>query len=501
MELTGVGGRWAARCAAVLLGLAAGAAGPALGQAPGQVAPSPQGADAAPPESDPLDAIEALQQELAAQREELDRQREELEAQRAELEAVAGPQEDEDAELDALLEGVKGDNDAAEGVQAFEPKFRVYGFADMGLQRFWGTELVESQAATNALSFVLGQVNFYFDAEPVENWRVLTEVRFSLLPDGAQNTVEAAQMGTPVQITDTNIYDMTSPSGGFREVKLGGLILERAHIDYSVRDWLNFRVGLILTPYGIWNVDHGTPTLISTTFPGFQIVQLFPERQLGAEIFGRFHHKAWEYEYHLYVSNGRTMTQVDFTDDKAVGGRVVARTTRPFRMQFGASGFVGQYEEIDKRPTVGGDSLFETTEYLAYREQGIAADLSLDVGNMRIRSEFIARRVIHREGKRADPRVGNVAADRVDYGAYLLWAYRLPWWGLEPFVFMDFLKWPSGLGEALLMPSAGLNVHLNPSTVVKFQYTYLTFVDFKQDLPPIQHEHMHMIIGRLAIAF
>jgi hypothetical protein len=450
-----------------------------------------------PASADLKGELDAIRRELAAQREELERQRRELDAQRASLDEAAEAGGD-DAELEALLSGARKDDEAAR-IQAFEPSFRVYGFADMGMQRFWGTAVLEGAGATNALTFVLGQVNFYFDAEPLEGWRVLTEVRFSLLPDGMPNTLPLTSMdGT---YTLTNVADMTSPSGGFRDVKLGSIIMERAHIDYSVRDWLNIRTGLILTPYGIWNVDHGTPTLISTTFPGFQMVQLMPERQLGVEIFGRIHHQKWEYEYHLYVSNGRTMTQVDFTNDKAVGGRLVARTSRPNRMQFGLSGFMGTYQERTKRIDVATAEIFRIEEYLAYREQAVAADVSLDFGSLRIRSEAVFRRVLHQDGQRFDPRLNGMASDRTDIGGYALVAYRLPWWGLEPFLFMDFLKWPSGLADAILMPSAGLNVHLNPATVLKFQYTYLTFADFRSYETPTPDEHLHLALARLAIAF
>ena len=45
------------------------------------------------------------------------------------------------------------------------------------------------------------------------------------------------------------------------------IILERAYIQWSKLDWLGVRVGQFLTPYGIWNVDHGTPTLITMFRP------------------------------------------------------------------------------------------------------------------------------------------------------------------------------------------------------------------------------------------
>ena len=54
---------------------------------------------------------------------------------------------------------------------------------------------------------------------------------------------------------------------GSDTVSWGSIILERAYIQWSKLDWLGVRVGQFLTPYGIWNVDHGTPTLITMFRP------------------------------------------------------------------------------------------------------------------------------------------------------------------------------------------------------------------------------------------
>lgn len=446
--------------------------------------------------------MEALQRQLEEQQAAIEHQRQELEAQRRALEEQGMRVEaasEEDAQLQAILADVEGGGPRAEQVQAFEPSFEVYGFADMGLQRFWGSSLVEKSVRSNGLTFVMGSVNLYFDAEPVEDWRFLTEIRFSLLPDGSESILSGAARVDPI---DSDVLDTTSPSLGFNEVRIGGIIMERAHMDYSFRDWLNVRVGYFLTPVGIWNVDHGTPTLISTTFPGFQVIQLFPENQLGLELFGSILTGSWELAYHAYISNGRTPGQLDLTDDKAFGGRLIARTRSPIPMQLGISGYVGQFEQGFKQAvfTPGGvtfDQIF--TE--AYNEQSFGADVSLDIEGLRIRAEFQTRRIRYEEGKRGDFNGQGPAADRQDYGAYLLAAYQLPWWGLEPFLFLDFLKWPTGVGQALIMPSAGLNVHFNPAVVLKFQYTYLEFFDIDDGLPPVPDSHLHLLLSRLAIAF
>ncbi|MFW6050926.1 MAG: hypothetical protein ACODAU_07110 [Myxococcota bacterium] len=438
--------------------------------------------------------LEALRQELEAQRAELEAQRAELEAQREQRGAAEGPS-DEEAQLEAILDDVEsGEEREGDDIEAFEPSFRLYGFADMGLQRFWGTGLVETAMRSNALSFVLGNVNIYFDAQPARDWRFLTEVRLSLLPDGTEDIYSAL----PIVPEDSMVLDPTSPSLGFREVRLGSIILERSHIDYQFRDWLNVRVGLFLTPVGIWNVDHGTPTLISTTFPGFQVLQLFPERQLGVELFGSFLVGDWELAYHAYVSNGRQHGQIDLTDDKAGGFRLVARTRRPIPIQLGVSGYAGSFESGVK---VLDDGNFAHRFDVAYKEQALAADISIDIEDLRIRAEWMSRRIVYDDDKRGTV-FGSVAADRIDVGAYFLAAYRLPWAGLEPFVFLDFLKFPVGsVGEASLLPSAGLNIHFSPEVVLKFQYSYMFFFDLRQDLPEGLGGHLHLALSRLAIAF
>lgn len=482
--------------------------------------------------------LESLRQALEAQRERLDAQQQQLERQRKRLrryeQRMAGqgapstegdpggkePNEREpgaeagsesrsatqEQRVDAIVQDARSEqNTQATGAgspKAFEPSFELYGFADVGLQRFWGSNLLEKSTPTNETTFVLGNVNLYVDSRPAPNWRFLGEIRFSLLPDGTEELGFTDTDAGAFSAVDARVNDVTSPSLGFEQQNLGSIIVERAHIDYSFRDWLNVRAGLFLTPVGIWNVDHGTPTLISTTFPGFQVVDVFPERQLGVDLFGTVYFENWALDYHAYVSNGRGQSQLDLTDNKTIGGRLVLHTNRPFTIRIGASGFAGWVENGVKEPTVTPEGIRVVQRFpVEYAEQGIAADISIDVGDFRLRTEVQARRVLFDEGKRP-PRTLGPAADRNEVGAYVLGAYRLPWAGLEPFVFMDFLKWPSVLGEGGLLPSAGLNVHFSPAVVLKTQYTYLKLVDFEQEpRAPFEDSHLHLLLSRLAIAF
>ena len=114
----------------------------------------------------------------------------------------------------------------------YQDRLKIYGFTDMGLEYMWypasaGLQpIIESRATT----FVLGDINLFVDARPVDRWRALTEVRLTNYPDGAY-TVGAP--GQPFTRTSTTIQDTNSASGGWSTVTYGSIVLERAHIDYT----------------------------------------------------------------------------------------------------------------------------------------------------------------------------------------------------------------------------------------------------------------------------
>jgi hypothetical protein len=271
-------------CAGILLN-----AGSVRGQAiPPEAAPTP-----APPAATGRDAdLDALRREVKELQRGLDQQRQLIDA----LNPAVSPR---------------------------EPALHIYGFADMGAQKtFLGSHaLLQSILPTKATTFMLGNVNLYFDAQPIEHWSALVEVRFTNLPDGVDNAGSPAQ---PYTRTSTGIYDITSSAIGTR-VRLGAIVLERAYLQYQHNDLFSVRVGSFLTPFGIWNIDHGLPTLISLVLPQFEVNELFPTHLLGVEAFDSVHQAPWEFGYFAYVSNGRTPGQVALTEDKMFGARLPTR--------------------------------------------------------------------------------------------------------------------------------------------------------------------------------
>jgi hypothetical protein len=457
---------------------------------------APQPTTAPQPATD--QRVEQLARELEAQRQAFEAQRAALEArvQKVEEQAQAAEARAAEAqaqsELDVVMEG-------AEEEMVVEPTVRVYGFADVGLQRSWGPIAEILPGGTNKTTFVLGNVNLYFDANPIPDWRFLTEVRLGLFPNGATARSES---GAAPRI-NTSISDDGSPNGGFTTLRWNGVLLERAHIDWTPSDKFGLRAGWFLTPYGIWNVDHGTPTRIMVEAPLLITAEIIPQRQLGLEAFGRFHALPWTVGYHLYVTNGRTPGQHDFSDQKALGTRVWFETRRPVPMKFGVSGYTGRYEVADKtiglRP--GGGFLVTETETIAYSEYAVAADASLDIGELRLRAEGVSRWRIFEDGKRTSYLPGSFDADQNTLGAYILAAYRLPWYGLEPLIQSELFRIALPLGEYVIRPSAGLNIYIDPAVVLRFSYTYSRLFDLEGPERTLSFSYIHSLATRLSIAF
>jgi len=472
---------------------------PAAG-APPQTAVEAAPQAAAPATREELEALARRVEELsarnAAQDALIEQQARELEAAKTELatsrEASASQ---DDAELAALL--AEGEGAPMPGVEE-KKTLRFYGFMETGLQKSWGSLFDTGISQSDASNFVLGNVNLYMDAEPVPEWRSLVEVRFTTLPHGAERFTIA---NAKTERINTQVQDVNDPSGGFMDQRLSGIILERAQIEWRPSDYANVRAGYFLTPVGIYNVDHGTPARLMLRPPLFIALGLFPERQTGVELFGRFHFEPWELGYSLYVSNGRTLAATDLDEDKAVGGRVTLATRGEIGLQLGGSFFYGSSEDYEKEiGVVNGTAALVRNETIAFEELGLAADLSIDAGASRIRAEYIARLTVYEPGKH-EPYITGVYADNWSQGAYVLWAYELPWYGLEPFLAFDCFYYPRPtVGEFFVMPGAGLNIYLTEATQLRFQYSYTRtlYFDGGHDTSDI---YLHSLASRLVVAF
>lgn len=443
--------------------------------------------------------LEALRAELRAQREELEAQRARLEEQeRALLEEqrLRRQAEEDDAALDELL-------DDPSASYAAPRVFRLSGFMDVA----WRKYLVSEQAAlrpflaTTSNTFVLGNLDLMFDFQPTQGWRSLLELRFTNAPHG-QTIRFGTPFGDPYERVDLTVFDDSNIGGN--QVVVGGVIIERAWIEYAYRDWLNVRVGWWFTPAGIWNLDHGSPTLIANNLPLAILSQRFPLRQLGIQLHGRVPLTGWDLGYHAYISNGRTPGSTDLSEDKAFGGRVFAELDGPdWQLTAGASGYYGTY--LDREGNIVSFSpltiVFE--DAVAYTEGTVGLDASLDIGRWRIRSEGSLQRTVYREGLRAPgPSPGSLLPDSWHWNAYILAAYRLRRYPLEPFAYYELQHGPNPWGDTGQVGGLGLIIHIRPEVVLKLQYTRTYFTNLTQDDPSDPSKNFFASASSvLAIAF
>ena len=368
---------------------------------------------------------------------------------------------------------------------------------DFGFNKFYTTDrsalltLFPSQAGT----FVLGNVNLFFDAQPYDKWRALFEVRFTNLPHGYERSL-ATPLGGQYVRDNSEISDFTSPSIRGTVIP-GSIIIERAQTEYAFSDSFKVMAGYFFTPFGIWNVDHGTPTLISLLLPSFQSDDYLPSHQLGVQAFGSFYTPSWELGYHAYIANNRTPSQVDFADNKSFGGRLFASSTgSAVKTKLGVSGYYGHSLDIQRKITSLQPYVVETDVTVSGTEKMIGADLSVDAGPLRLRTEGLARRIDYEAGKSGG------ASDNWYTNGYVLAAYQLPWAGIEPFAYFEAIHFVSDLGDTVLLPSAGVNVHFNPNVQLKTQYGRALFYDFttRQNRTPSDN-NVHNLAARLVVSF
>jgi hypothetical protein len=156
----------------------------------------------------------------------------------------------------------------------------------------------------------------------------------------------------------------------------GEVILEFAVVDFKLVDQLSLRTGVILVPFGKFNVNHDSPTRDLTDRP-LVIRTVIPSTwfEAGAGLFGTHKSGSWETNYEVYAINGldsriqdgfgnraaRGSLIQDNNDDKALVGRVGLGYfgllgKRVLQAEIGASYYDGAYNRAGARARLlGGD--------------------------------------------------------------------------------------------------------------------------------------------------
>ncbi|HEX3855180.1 MAG TPA: hypothetical protein VHW01_29655 [Polyangiaceae bacterium] len=355
-------------------------------------------------------------------------------------------------------------------------KLDLYGFADFTYQRLLIPKSnVWTRTYPSVNSFAVGNFNLYLSSNLGDSWRALAEVRFLYLPNGA-TTADAN--GNAVR-TDTTVLDYA----GFEEpIRWGGVRIERIYIEHKFNGLLSLQMGQFLTPYGIWNVDHGSPTIIGIKKPFVVADELFPEQQTGLQLYGSGFLDPFEIGYNLTLSNGRgPVDYEDFNDDKAYGARIYAKTDAIGSLTVGGSFYRGGYYDRSAKYTLtktDGQSVVDQafTTLSKYQEMSLAADVKWEYKSWLVQGEAIMNEANFANGGR--PR-GTVVqgpqgfqADYRRWGAYGLVGYRLPFVPLMPYAIIQHAYAP----DMPTTPPAtayeiGVNLRPTAAVVVKLEYT------------------------------
>ena len=433
----------------------------------------------------------------AADASELARLRAEVEATKKEVADLKAAQEEAAA--------ASPDEPVAE-----QEKLKIYGFADMGFQYVQINKqgLLANVYDVNEPDFVLGNVNLYFDAQPVENWRGLVEVRFTNAPQG--KILNFGGLGGGFKRADTFTDDST---GAALNAPLwgGSVVIERAWLEYNKLQALKLRVGNWFTPFGIWNEDHGSPTLISLAWPQFMTQRWMPLRQTGLMAYGNTFAGSWELGYSATLSNGRQeQSTLNIDGYLGYGGRLYARRdTGEVNSTLGVSFFTGKTRDKNVAVTGVDPVTWRTQDTYEYTEYVMGADASVDIGKTRIRSEAVLRRLKYTPGKheilnQTLAPLGQ-APDKWEHSIYLLVAQQLPWKSLdmfEPYLWAEAFQTPTLVGDGTFVGSVGLNVHINSAVTWKNQVAHVKFFDWLYKSPfSNSNNDINQFYSRLVMAF
>jgi hypothetical protein len=255
-----------------------------------------------------------------------------------------------------------------------------------------------------------------------------------------------------------------------RPVSWGGISLERVYVEHDFHELVTVRAGHFLTPYGIWNIDHGSPAIIGTTRPYLIGEQLFPEHQTGLDVFGAARIGDYRLGYHATVSNGRNPIEATRDPDMrlAFGGRLELEAPWLGQVKLGASAYTGRATELKTTPA---------DVPAAYDEVSYGADALWQRDGWVVQTELVLQRRRYVDGARA-LRSGGFAPNGSAYGGYVIAGHRFSrLWNAMPYAVVEhYHSYDTAFsGDYVRAAVCGLNFRPTPSLVVKAEHTYAWF--------------------------
>lgn len=428
---------------------------------------------------------------------------------------------------------------------------KVYGFADANfsmtsVEHSFGKSLV----GADTFNLGLSHANIYFDFQPNERVSALVEVGLASRPSYENRSEAQAPAlitfnGSPITdaqakaiIVSGKMAQIVFPVGTPQPVIDGaraavvhavdsafdpvlaklraqqatessfdkyGLNLERVHIDIKFRDELKLRFGKFITPAGVWNVDHGSPVVLTVRQPlQTTVAPIFPESQTGMMAFGRTPIGDNDLDYAGYISGGRidgSASAVATVDDNAIdkvtdlayGGHLGLKLdflksvgvgasyfNGPLRRKYPSNQIVFALEDLLSGVQKPRDYTVTDIYWKKERESVVGVDAKVEVSQLLLQAEY---NYGHRENELVDG-ASNLT------GWYVLGAWTQPLgteFALTPYVMYEALATEntgagasgsfnrSGL-EGLTTLQFGLNASIYSNVHLKTEYMFLSFL-------------------------
>lgn len=304
------------------------------------------------------------------------------------------------------------------------------GFFDTSfMTKFPGKGTPVEHAMSSPL-FTIHNFNLMATSQMTDKISFLGELRFTFLPNGEEPYWRTQDATLPR--TDTTVVETYAQ----KTVKLGGISIERVYVKWMPWEFFGVIAGYYLTPYGIWHLDHGSPTRLGVLHP-FEIntmvpyhlrpMKVIPDAQLGLQALGRLFPTTSLYlDYAFTLSNGRgpADTVIDYDNNKAVGLRLKLSYLRPdFEIALGGYGYNGKY--TDKKVTT--KNIFPSYDtVLSYKEYAAAIDFLIAFYGVRIQAEYLHNLVYYGDIRPYDFTIGGYKADFSVDAMYAMLSYRLP---------------------------------------------------------------------------
>lgn len=402
-----------------------------------------------------------------------------------------------EAQAEAQAQAKAAEESAA--AQSFERQLSIYGFYDVTFQKMFTESDSGLKNVFGDLSSTFTQynLNLYIGTQITQQLSSLVELRFSFLPAGNLISTETyAQVGNQqvkvsnYQVQNTTVHHSMSQQF-FRQ---GGVGIERVHLTYNFNDAFNIIAGKFLTPYGIWNIDHGSTVVLPISLPYTQLAALIPLSQLGVQAYGRFFPSDETFiDYAFTVSNGRGPYDEykDINENKAVGLRLRGKYEGTNgSIALGGYGYYGTYRDNKIKTildTATGSLKSESITTEEYDETALSADILINYLGISLQGEFIFRRVMYDVGYPIDPRFAQserldasltnyITPSYIGKGGYGMLSYVLPlkkWLGATqviPYFFAEQISL-NDLDEfqQYRMIRCGLDVRPNSALTLKVE--------------------------------